>query len=399
VFALIRRSSPRPQQVVHGTVERGYEPLSRAFGRALQAEHRGGGALVVQEHGRTVVDIWTGWADRERTRAWTSDTPAMSFSTTKGVTATVMHRLADRGLIDYDAPVAEYWPEFAIGGKSAITVADVLTHRADLYDARSIARTAEQLLDHEELEHKLAAARARPTGDHPAYHGLTFGWLCAGIARRVTGQGMAELFRSEVAEPLQLEGIHLGRPKTGPDPAEFIGSLRLLSGPAARLLLPVGSTRITPTSKFVRALCPRGMAELIADGGDRALDTDMPSANGVFTALALASMYAALAGDGGDFLSAETVRALGKIRARKRDEVLGLPMAWRLGYHHAFTTHRRSRRGFGHYGLGGSGGFADPQTGLSFGFVTNRLDVTSLSIGNITTVSLADVALLCAISR
>ena len=391
------KRSASPDAVVHGTVESGYEELSRAFGRALNVEHRGGGALVVQEHGRTVVDLWTGWADRNRTRAWTNDTPVMSFSTTKGVTATVMHRLADRGLIDYDAPVAEYWPEFAAQGKAAVTVADIMSHRAGLYDARAIARTADELLDHVELEHKLAAARPRPTGDHPAYHGLTFGWLCAGIARRVTGQGMAELFRSEIAEPLQLDGIHLGRPASGPEPAEFVGSLRLLSGPAARLLLPVGSSPITPTNKFVRALCPRGMSDLIADGGAGALATDMPSANGVFTASALASMYTALLDP--DFLSTPTLKAAGKVRARKRDAVLGMPMAWRLGYHHAFTSHRRSRRGFGHYGLGGSGAFVDPQTGLSFAFVTNRLDVTNLSVGNFTTVSLADVALRCAATR
>ena len=387
----------RRRRDVHGTVEPGYESVARAFGQTFSAERRGGGALVVQDRGRAVVDIWVGWADRARTRPWTRDTPAMSFSTTKGVTATVLHRLADRGVLDYDAPVAEYWPEFAAGGKGQITVRQLMSHQAGLYDARSLARSTAEVLDHRTMEDRLAAAGARQRPGQPYYHALTYGWLCAGLARSITGQGMAELFQVEVAEPLGLTGIHLGRPRSGERAAEFVGSLRPLTGLATQLMLPIGATRLSPASPAVRALFPRGMFALLEDGGAPMLETEMPAANGVFTAGSLATLYAAMANGGSigghRLLSPETVHAAGRLQARKRDGVLAIPMGWRLGYHHAMTTHRRSRRGFGHYGLGGSGGFGDPDTGLSFGFVTNRLDSANLTAGNLTTLWLADVAI------
>ena len=148
---------------------------------------RGGGALVVRVDGETVLDLCTGWSDRAHTRPWTPETLALSFSTTKGVASTVIHRLAERGALAYDEPVATYWPEFAAGGKERVTVRDLLTHRAGLWSVRAVADRPEDLLDHLAMEEKLAARAVRAPTERSAYHAITYGWLVAGLARRVTG--------------------------------------------------------------------------------------------------------------------------------------------------------------------------------------------------------------------
>src|SRR3954452_20938507 len=195
---------------VSGHTAPGFEPVRQAFWR-LVGRRSGGGALTVRLRGETVVDLMAGYADRAHTRPWTPETLAISFSTTKGGASTVIHRLADRGALDYDEPVASYWPEFAAGGKQDVTVRDVLTHRAGLSSVQAVASRAEDLLDHIGMEERLAARTTRAPTSRSAYHAITYGWLVAGIARRVTGgQGLAELVKSEIAEPLGAPALHIG---------------------------------------------------------------------------------------------------------------------------------------------------------------------------------------------
>src|SRR5436190_15556678 len=171
---------------VSGHTAPGFGSVRQAFWR-LVGRRSGGGALTVRLRGETVVDLMAGNADRAHTRPWTPETLAISFSTTKGVASTVIHRLADRGLLDYDEPVAAYWPEFAAGGKERVTVRELMTHRAGLSSVRAVARTAEDLLDHIGLEDKLAAETVQHAPTHrSAYHAITYGWLIAGLARRIT---------------------------------------------------------------------------------------------------------------------------------------------------------------------------------------------------------------------
>jgi hypothetical protein len=142
---------------VNGHVAPGFEPVGRLFDRLFRSPRRGGGSLVVRLRGRTVVDIWGGVADPRTGRPWRRDTLGLSFSTSKGVASTVIHRLAERGLIDYDAPVAAHWPEFAAGGKAQITVRQMLSHRAGLDHLAPIAPDVPALLDHQGAEERLAA--------------------------------------------------------------------------------------------------------------------------------------------------------------------------------------------------------------------------------------------------
>jgi CubicO group peptidase (beta-lactamase class C family) len=198
---------------VQGAADSRFSNVVRVFAGLFPGRRFGGGALSVYIDGRPVVDAWTGWSDRAGEQPWSVDTGAMVFSATKGVAATVVHRLVDRGVLSYDEPVAAYWPEFGANGKDTITVRDVLRHRSGLSHLKGV--TKEELLDHELMEARLAAAAVDRLRGWPAYHALTYGWILSGLTRAVTGQGMRELIRQEVARPLDTDGLHLGRPPAG----------------------------------------------------------------------------------------------------------------------------------------------------------------------------------------
>ncbi|HEV2074786.1 MAG TPA: serine hydrolase domain-containing protein [Thermoleophilaceae bacterium] len=383
---------------VAGKTAPGFEPVRRAFARIV-GRGAGGGALAVQARGETVVDLWTGVADRRGTRPWAPDTLAICFSTTKGAASTVIHRLADRGELHYDEPVASYWPEFGAGGKGRVTVRDLLTHRAGLHSVRAVAARAEDLLDHLAMEEKLAARAVRAPTTRSAYHAITYGWLLAGLARRITGCGLADLARIEITEPLGLRGFHIGVPDDARElVAEPVGAALRQLGSTAEVTAPLW-TRSRAGRTRMDALHVPGFHRLFEGDEPPVWRTEMPAVNGVVSARALAGLYAPLANGGrvGDlrFLAPETVDALGRVQVRAADAVLGLRMRWRLGYHHAFGAGRGARLAFGHYGYGGSGGWADPATGLSVGFVTNRIGSLTTPLGDLNLFRLNRVVRRC----
>jgi CubicO group peptidase (beta-lactamase class C family) len=230
-----------------------------------------------------------------------------------------------------------------------------------------------------------ANPRLRP-GGAPAYHALTFGWLAGEIVQRVAKRPLVDVVRTEIAEPLGLVDMHIG----SQDPAVRarlaslgpFGSNRIISGLlssrrlAAALRLVYRGARIPVDPLLMQdALIPSDDASLVFDA--RVLDAPVPAANGLFTARALARMYAALA-NGGELqgvrlVSAETLARATAVQTRAADRVLVMPMHWRLGYHSPFTTAGRLETGFGHFGYGGSGAWADPRRELAFAMVNNRL--------------------------
>jgi CubicO group peptidase (beta-lactamase class C family) len=332
----------------------------------------GGGSLVVYIDGKPVVDVWTGWLDRAGQVPWTANTAAMVFSATKGVAATVVHRLVDRGLLDYDTPVAEYWPEFGANGKSGITVRDVLRHRSGLSHLKGV--TKDDLLDHLLMEERLAAAPVDHLRGWPAYHALTFGWILSGLCRAVTGRGMRELIRDEVARPLNTDGLHLGRPPAGSPTrvAEILIPQNARPNPLFDFFAP--KVAGLPFSGAFGAMYFPGIRSFV-QGDIPFLDGEVPAANGVVTGRGLAKMYAAIANggviDGEEFLSPELTDGLiGKPKVRP-DLNLVVPMPFHLGYHESPIP--GLLKGFGHVGLGGTIGWADPSTGSAFAFVHNRL--------------------------
>ena len=335
------------------------------------ARRFGGGALAVYLDGQPVIDVWTGWSDRGGHVPWSADSAPMVFSATKGMTATVIHRLADRGLIDYEAPVAEYWPEFAANGKAALTVRQVMTHHAGLSSLRGA--TKEDLLDHVVMEERLAAAAPGRLLGKPAYHALTFGWLMSGLARAVTGKGMGALIREELAEPLGTDGMYLGRPPAEAPTrvAEVIMPQNIVANPVVDCVTRKVANQL---SGGFRSIYFPGVIGAV-QGDTALLDGEIPAANGVATARALARMYGAIANggevDGFRFLSRELVAGLTGRRSLRLDRNLFVPMAFHLGYHSLPIGNIMP--GFGHVGLGGSLGWTDPADGVAFALVHNRL--------------------------
>jgi len=383
-----------------GHVEPGYEPVARLFTRLFRSPRRGGGSFVVRYRDRTVVDIWGGVADARTGQRWQRDSLGLSFSTTKGVAATVIHRLADRGLLGYDEPVAAFWPEFAAGGKARITVRQLLTHQAGLDKLAPIAPNGEAMLDHLAAERRLAAHAPDHRPGTSAYHAVTFGWLVSGLARAVTGRGMAELVRTEVAEPLGIDGLHIGRPRTNQHlVAATIGPFRPLSPLLARFGFPP-FPGVLPPRRGLESLFVPGVHELFQSPNPRVLDTEMPAANGVFSAESLAVLYGALANDGvadgRRLLSGTTVRGFNRVHSRGPDRSLGIPMFWRLGYHQAFVPGVWLPRAFGHFGYAGSGAWGDPASGMSVAFVSNRIYPVTTAMGDLALTRLSRLAVAAA---
>jgi CubicO group peptidase (beta-lactamase class C family) len=251
------------------------------------------------------------------------------------------------------------------------------------------------------MEERLAARTVHAPTQRSAYHAITYGWLVAGLARRVTGgRGLAELVRTEVAEPLGVDGLHIGVDETSRSlVAQPVGSALRNLGALSRYITPV-LTGIKGTRAAHDALIAPGFHELFEGSEPSIWGTEMPAVNGALSAEGLARMYGALAGGGADagvrLLSEKTVRRLGRVQVRSADMVLGIRMRWRLGYHQAFGAGREASQAFGHYGYGGSGGWADPDLGLSLGYVTNRIGSITTPMADLTLYRLSRVVRECA---
>lgn len=393
---------------MEGHVNPGFGAVEEVFRRQL-ARTDGGAAITIFHEGEPVVDLWGGTRTPDGD-PWEEDTLAMCFSTTKGVASFAFHLQADAGLIDYDERVATYWPEFAQNGKEDITVRHVLSHSAGLHRLRSVIENAHHMLDWEHMVEALAAeAPAYEPGTQSGYHGLTYGWLVGEIVRRVTGRTLAEVIADDVAAPLGLEGLYLGCPLDQRHRVSDLAPMRIF-GP--RVPKPIHRARrglgkqigkalsLTPgpvnTRRIINTLFPRGMEDVMAS--PEVMDAEIPAANGFFNARALATMYAVLAEggtlDGVRLLSPETVEQIGTEQNSGPDRVLVMPMRWRLGYHRVLGNYDSCPDGFGHFGLGGSGAWADPSRRLAVAMVCNR--GTGTPVGDIRLMRLSKAAIECA---
>ena len=373
---------------ISGSVAAAFWPVAQAFERQIDASG-GGAAVCVYYEGRKVVDLWGGVRD-EHGRPWQEDTMSMSFSTSKGITSTLLNQLVDRGELDYDDPIARYWPEFGANGKGTISVRDLMTHRAGLSRIRTLIDRGDRILDWEYMTDRLAGAEARATS-HSAYHALTYGWLTGELIQRVAGRPLGDVIREELEEPLGLDGIYIGAPPEAKARAAQLSSRPGSSRPGIMewIFSDRTATNLTRFNRLIGsrldvkhlldALVPPDGAEALFDD-DRILDVPVPAANGLFTARSLARLYAATAEegtlDGVRLLSPSAIRRMSEVQVKTPDRVLPVRMYWRLGYHTAFTYKGGLRTGFGHFGFGGSGAWADPSRRLSVAMINNRVGGT-----------------------
>jgi CubicO group peptidase (beta-lactamase class C family) len=399
--------------MLEGYVHPDFSDVARVLRKQLPASRKrhapGGAAVCIYHRGHVVVDCWGGTRDREGD-PWEEDTVAISFSTTKGVASTLLHLMADRGLVDYDAPVREYWPEFAQGGKEDLTVRQVLAHEAGLYAIRPLIDCASEMLDWDRMAEVLAGAEPRhePGAAH-GYHAFTYGWLVGEIVQRVTGLPFREALARELAEPLQLDGLFIGMPEDQMHRrAQLIQPRRRKERPtdaiehAGRRLargMRLARIRFDPREAISALLPPR--MENFDLGSEAFAAASIPAANGHFTARSLAKLYAMLAGGGklGDvrLMSEETISRAGEVQNRGVGRVVPYPMHWRLGYHRVNTIRGRAPRGFGHSGFGGSGAWADPDRDLSVALVLNS--GTGTPFGDLRIIQISSAALRCADRR
>jgi CubicO group peptidase (beta-lactamase class C family) len=375
--------------MLHGTTHPDFADVANSLRRILPKKSPGGAAVCVNHRGEKVVDIWGGTRDASGT-PWEADTLSISFSTTKGVASTLLHLYADRGLVDYDTPVAVYGPVFGAGGTARVTVRQVLCHEAGLFAIADLVEHGREMFDWEHMAGRIAAATPRHApGTAHGYHAMTYGWLVGEIVRRVAGKKpFAELLESEIARPLGLDGLYCGVPADQQHRCATLmargmdASIEVRRDNTRRILeraerwrgwLSALGFRYDP-SESIAALMAPGMEDLDFNS-EVFRAASIPAANGMFTARSLARMYACLAQggelDGVRLLSYDTVRRAGEEQNRGVGRVIPVSMRWRMGYHRVFAVRARVPAGFGHFGFGGSGGWADPQRQLAVALIVN----------------------------
>ena len=364
---------------IDGVVAPGFDDVRAEFERNFAERGDIGAAVAAYWRGEKVVDLWGGRRTPDGDQPWNKDTMVVVNSTTKGLAAMTLAVANARGWLDYDAPVARYWPEFAQNGKAAITVRQLLDHEAGLV-LLDEKLTIEKLRDLDAVARVLARQTPAWTpGTRHGYHTMTLGLYMQEIVRHVdpAHRTLGRFFHDEIATRLGLE-FYIGLPRDIPD--ERLATLETLS--AARGLRALRYTPPAVTLKMITpgSLLRRSFAGLAANPNDRRyLEVEVPAGNGVGTARAMARAYSAFAEGGTELgITPETVARVTAPPevARPRDEVLGVPSYFSLGFLRPGpdVSFGSSPRALGAPGAGGSFAFADPDARLGYAYVMNKLD-------------------------
>ena len=366
-----------------GSVAPGFDAVAEAFATNFTERGEVGAAFAAWVDGRLVADLWGGEA--RPGVPWESGTMVPVFSTTKGPTTLAVQVLAERGAIGVDRPVAAYWPEFAAHGKGSITLRQVLTHTSGVIDFPGYEAVVEDAAWWHDLDAVAAAfAAASPAwepGTAHGYHGVSFGLLLGEVVRRATGATLGAVFRDLVARPLGLD-FHIGLP-TGLEPriAHLVDAPPATHPAVAAYLAQFHPGTLTGRAHFATH---RGIAEVATlFNREEMWSAEFPSGGGIGSARALATMYDALAQggsrDGVRLVSEESVARHAAEARRGPDLVLLFETRYGLGYQlpTPFADFGDIPTAFGHGGLGGSVGFADPARRVGVGYVANQLRFTA----------------------
>lgn len=359
---------------LHGTYDDTFRPVVDAFIENYRVEDEVGSAVSVVVEGRTVVDIWGGWVDRTRAREWERDTIVCMMSVAKGVSAIAFNQLLDRGIVDLEAPVAQYWPEFARNGKERILVRHLLDHTAGIPVLTNDTLWPGAVNDRDAMVGALEKQEPLwAPGTVAAYHVHNQGWLLGEVMKRATGKLMGPWVRDEIAEPLGAD-YWIGLPES-----EFDRVARLMPSDGLKLMNSKDSERAEDQlRKQAFAQNPEGAWEDWVNS-TAFRTTELPSGSGHGNARAVARIYGAVGNgelDGVRLLSEDAIDQMAsvqhyqyeKLQDRHYRQGLGVllnsPDAVYMGPH---------EEAFGHHGIGGSIGFADRAERLGFGYSINKM--------------------------
>jgi CubicO group peptidase (beta-lactamase class C family) len=366
---------------IHGHVSPGFEPVREAFARNFARRRELGGACCVYQHGVKVIDLWGGVRDKQTGEAWNEDTMVLIYSATKGLAAMTLALAHSRGWLDYEERVATYWPEFAQYGKDRITVRQLLAHQAGLFAInepvdRAIVADLDRLA--------IVLARQKPAwepGTRQAYHAISLGFYEGELLRRIDPRhrSLGQFFQDEIATPLHLE-VYIRIPEQFPNsrfatlaPPSFV---EMVKGFPLRLALVAFSHR----SNIYRALNVNpGFAVALDQERIYTRDLEVPSGGAVGTARGIAHVYGSFATGGQELgLRSETLDLLAAPAVPPargfHDECLKADCQFSLGFMKPSSSWNfGSARSFGSPGSGGSLGFADPDAGIGYAYVTSQM--------------------------
>lgn len=371
-----------PGGKVEGVCDEKFAGVVDAFAENFTSRDEVGANVSITIEGETVVDLWGGRKEREGA-AWEEDTVSIVFSCTKGATALCAHMLVEQGKLDLDAKVADYWPEYACNGKEETTVAMMLDHSAGVPHVRPPVKEGgyndyDYMVDLVQNEEAFWVP-----GTRNGYHGVTFAWTVGELVHRASGKRLGQFFADEVAGPLGLD-FWIGTPEEiEPRVAPMIPTLPELDAPLSRFTQAVLNDPSSASHLF-----------LMNSGGfnfnsREAHAAEIGSANGITNGRGLAGMYAPLANGGSlkgvDLVGADTLARMGRVAMATHDDAtLLIPSRFALGFMKSMDNRALgvpdasavlSDAAFGHVGMGGSIGFADPEAAMSFGYNMNRMGV------------------------
>lgn len=391
---------------IGGTVGPGWEPVRDAFAANFTSTEEVGAGVSVYHRGVKVVDLWGGSFVERGAAAYSEDTLQLVFSTTKGITAIALGMCVDRGLLEYDAPVSKYWPEFAAHDKGDATIAQLISHQCGLYTVDGPISLAEAL-DWDTVTSRLADTAPRwPIGTAHGYHALTYGWLAGELVRRADPlqRSFGRFVQDEIVRPLGAE-LWIGLPE---EQEPRVSPMIVAPPPTDPDIIAMAAMFIGPGTPCGDALSLNGAFNTDAPAGGIATTlfntrevhaAEIPAANAITNARSLAKIYAATLSpvDGVQLLSDATreVARTTLTPADEADRCLLMATTFGMGFmtHGPFTPYS-GPGSYGHFGAGGSVAYAQPERDLAFAYVMNRM--ANNMVGDMRAQSLIDASAVCA---
>ena len=379
--------------MISGYCEDNFIEARNIFEKSISSGFELGGSIAVEVQGKKVIDLWGGYLDHTQSKAWEENTLVNVFSTTKGIAAICLLQLIEKGLLDIEKPVCEYWPEFSVNGKENIPVKYLFCHKAGLCGVREPLESG-AFSNWDLITSELAKQEPLwEPGTAHGYHAITYGHLVGELLRRIDGRTIGQYFKEEIAEPLNLD-FWIGLPDSEfdrvsdiypskPGPLQYLFPLltklpRFVLPGRAKFLLDFGDTSKPVGAAFNNP--PISSNKGMEANTKQWRNAEIPAANGHGTARSIAKLYGILANggsrDGIHVLSPETIEKGRQTQSDGKDLVLG-GMRTRFGLGFMLGTENVSMgpnpNAFGHGGAGGSLGFSDPDNNISLGFVMNQM--------------------------